>query len=1494
MATGKILLLGQPKDGKVLIFYYENEWNLFQEIKLDGFSYKFDIDSEEKTLVVTNKNERTTNIYENISYDLRTMSKNMLQISNNVSTTDYVTKYYESVAYGYKNIIIDQKDLNPNPPAVPATLYTTIPYYIPSDGNMIMSIYESIQNNRYLYHIYGNDISGSQIESQMKLLIYSQSGETRLKSITSDRNGGTILMVRENGLGQLYKKVNLNFKDEIYAFIRMDNSDLRDIWTTLEYNPQANGSRVPIDKIRFNKRGNILFVEQGPNIVVLHYQQEFLIRQKLVGHPELGTDPSDNNIPKPTTDFANNRYVYFLNYYYLMSKPFVSYILNEKLLMIDDKDTLYTWKDDRIKVYGEDNLYRTSISTIPFQNLDFDNIKFFPEERLFTYKDETNIYFYYYDKINNSFTNTNVQIPICERYHIIDNHVIQYSNKNLKIDLYTIDVIQNINQIDLSLNTIYTDTIVIDPSYNLIHFSMDYLNQINILFREQSNTRYYNYVPTSRDVTKYKHMITFREQKIDVDVQYKHEEFYNNVIKVLPKNYTYTPQSNNIGENENQFKIYCPQKFTYDKETLNNELHTFTLNLNKNVYFSNDIVASKYFDMNQHKTLLSVLQHMEQVNDNRSTSLYRITEKRYVGIVATMKGGTNLVRHKYRLVNRKGETTLIHSPTYAEGVDDKITSRGVKFYQVTSDVYSQEALPDIPNTVDGIYLGNEIPIEDDLTIRYEVDSTFVDSLNYDIYYPENIEVYLMTELLINIVTEESVQNSSFIVRNDMEYGKFTNISSDGNMIVVGSEMETVSNVLPRLKRELQGKKSFNIIWEQSFDQNGGYDWEWSNSFEINWDVAYKTIDDGLEKFIDLTELNRFQKIEDYANQLKSYYGVDMIKLNYSHYYALRAWNVGGLGGTNGFFYINSAMVIKSGEYSRWDNDTLTSPSYYDSTDVPIQYGGTSFAEGSIDSASYILLSNGSRPSHVSGTVDFVSGLASYVSNIKISYVAKLNIEFTEEYLQRFFYNTIRYGCLFYYYREKGRWRHLNTLYFKNNRGMVPLRPSLSLVDEFQPDHIEIVNNRYVLYAKDKISNVIKNNILNLNNLVSEYYLPLPIEIDVKYDITTDYVNKYVGWADDTDGNFSYTYRNIDNRKLSTTTDNPENIIDELINFETILDLKIRTRGWRHWIYFTYSIKLRIKDIFDYIKSTLYNAFSLKKEIFDASVIPTNNLVNFESLGNFYLYTGSKDDNPSFIYNNVPNMYKIIEGEYEEDAAPDSAYNSHRRKHTLKYTNLSCKITFSSNLSRIYGLNSDIFEFDAGSNKILFLPKFPYYNIYIPNAQRKYFGQYLSQSSNIHPNTPIIIGTVDKFEVFDYSLSLISKFSIKDKIGYLYVNQDTVYNAIPEKSLIRKYTIPPPITPDPSYNNFPIVDGSELFQDYRYVNFGNSFSVFDNNYAVIGTTEGKVIIRHLSDKTAGTAVIDSGSSNYSEFGSVLKCGKNIYVNAPELNKLYVVSGIPYYE
>jgi hypothetical protein len=471
--------------------------------------------------------------------------------------------------------------------------------------------------------------------------------------------------------------------------------------------------------------------------------------------------------------------------------------------------------------------------------------------------------------------------------------------------------------------------------------------------------------------------------------------------------------------------------------------------------------------------------------------------------------------------------------------------------------------------------------------------------------------------------------------------------------------------------------------------------------------------------------------------------------------------------------------------------------------------------------------------------------------------------------------------------QKGRWRHLNTFYFNNSSGL-PLRPSKSTIVRKFPDQIEFIGSN-LLVSSNKTAFLLQNSLYDNKDISSNSFNgDNEIKIDFNLSILTqklnleqdviDYNKELVdqGLAEDITKTKTGVFQTI--QKISVS--NTDSIIQKLNEIYHYDIIPMMDRHM-HWLYYT-NVNESIVDKFD--RSDSFNLYLL--EFFN--YIRVRYIVNLFYLIPIVPYPKYKFLNITQLSNNLIEIsldciYK--DGVYTSrtDNGKEEGYGYDAFESVTKN---KLTLSISPTLRGQLGLDGDI-VLDKDTKTKFYLNTKRLYQIL--EFRDKYFGVVIDSEKTLNQRS--LLGSIDKFQIINKDLKIVTTFSIKDKIGNTYLTNQILYNTIPEKSLIKKYTIDTNNI-DLSYNN--IIIGTQLFQDYSYSNFGNTFSIFQDKYAVIGTTEGKVIIQHLLDKNAAKAIINSGSKNYSKFGSVVRAGKYIYINAPELNKLLVLSAIPYYE
>lgn len=1603
---GTTMVIGQPKGGKVLIFYSnENIWNLFQTLSQDGYTSNFDIDGSENTLMVINKNNRTTEIYENITDDL-SMLVDVSQISVPKSvTTRYSDYYIKYMAVGFNNIIVDKIPVSSSPTPISGNLFTEIPYYITYDGNIIISIYESVINYKYVYHLYGNKIKNDNtIDSTFYFQILSQSSTGRLKSISSDRRGDVIVMLFADNSVDFYRKVNYDEQNERYVLIQPRNSNFTDVWRNIIYN-----STESIQSIKFNLRGNILFVQHGANVIVLHYGQEILFYQKLVGNPSTGTEPSFSYIPSTVISTDGLTYNYYQNYYVLFSQPVASYIYGETLIHVDKEDNLYTWNNNQLIIYKEDNLYRNKIKTITFpQTLLPSKITFNPQDKLFTYYDNTNIYIYYYDDKNYQLLDTNIKLPVGESYKIIDKNIIVYDNRNLKIYEYNFDVILNQNYLDFSYNIICTKNF---PNLSDIFMGIntDTRNNIILAFRNTNENNFYRFVPTSEKRRNFKHMITFYEQKIDIDVQYKFDEFYNNVNKILPSSYVKpnidpreenSTETSQTTENENNFHIYCPQVFTYEYErgTSDNQnvrpihlepnIRSYDLNLESPISYDNKIIVSKYFDPNQYTTLGSVLRYMNQINDNRTQPLYEIKFKRHVGIIAKMNKTNSLQPfiYKYELQDNGQYRKLIEAGTL---IDEKMSSVGNRL----SVGYSSNSLPDYPGNFNGIYLSSDDKnISDPVEIRFSIIPTIpIEQIRFDIIEPKisdtkdndrtpnctrtptSIKIYVITELIVDVITPENLFSffgKTNIVTNTEEFGNLSKISKKGNTICVNSNLETQASIPPPIPKYVVNQPIKYDIWiEQSYfenEQEFGIDSPplVQKTININWNIPIR-YDEGLDKLLNMTEFNRIQKIEDYVNQINSYYG-NILKLEYNNYYAINVGSCGGLSSRTMFWRINGRQILSTERMLNWDwyPTGLKSPTNE-------TWNDTYSPKGSVVSGnSYVMLgSRTSKPNSYIYYVDYQYGTESRANAINVSYVLNLSLTFNEEYLQRFITGPVNYTNLYFYVKENMRWRFLNTLTTRNN-DKNQLRTSKSMFQSKTPVQLILISDNFIIINNKIVLNkLITADDLNIINRTQVGIIEGQSENAGVKKVTSNTVGTVNTFNSENSVKtvFKASWKLTQPYNIKTTEGHiVYGSAEEVLYGGTVIPGVQEVNETSDTVNDSYSNTFIIDRT---TNETMKNSIQQNLKIFGnkAPGIPiTSNAYggnyNYDKLMKETLYIEGKFKVPYDVEFNL-DYYPYMKITIKNIPLPYTEKEYYTNTYTIN-TKISDDPEIRINISYkdIYQVNfqpgSLVFTFDIGgiiynltlnsAVRTLYIP-LPTPNNYLIYELKSMIDldKYSFISENTDSTQNIALGHIDKILIFDKD-NFKSNIQIKDKFGKIYIKNESIYNSIPEKGLILKYkpTSNYPgslvelkyITPNQALASYPSrfytnnnfiydrdifqlngtqfvdkkysendlipvivnslnwneIEGKQLYQEYKYENFGKTFSIFKDRYAVIGTTEGKVVLKHLNDKTASEAIINCGNVAYDKFGSVLRSGKYIYINSPQQNKMFLVENVPYYE
>jgi hypothetical protein len=1660
-------IIGLPNKGQVATFIKLNGiWSSFQTIEYNGFANQFDVDSQENSLVITNKNDHNTEIYEKISSDFSDLTQKTIEFRKDVSSNafEYLSQY---ISVGYRNILAKQIPTIPNPSYL-TYFNEDYPFYLPKDGNTLFLIYKEILQGANRFHFYGMDGSGTNIVPSKFYFWTEPVVGSGIKYITGDRRGDFIFILFENNELHLYKRVHLNNTDEIYVLLNKNVGNIC-LWLNESY-PNIE----PIYKIFSNDRASLLIVEQLNQICVLDFGQEPLVKVTL------------NELPSyPERQLGDYKLITVINRYSLLTIPTLHILpgnSNRFLIWDDDKQELFTLFENKICIYGPDNHFKmpyiqmsTSIIS-DSSSVNYLDLKIHPQANILTYSSNNYLKFYWMDKFEQKL----IPIDTLQRpwikgvekfYDIIENNHFYFANPN-QLEIYEYQIKLDISgNVDASYSLIQNKTNLNPENKTLLDVNKDIRNRIRFLYSPGLSTGKMIQFTCSGNNTSlqhFKHFYTFREQKIDLDLVFKNEDFYNNVIRIQPTNYYYTPKTTDGGKStlfENTFQVFCPQIFT-----LPSGQGSFEFQIKKNlpIYYQEQLIVSNYFDPNSYSTLLSLLRYINQINDNRSLDLFYVKKKIYIGLKANIPSTLKSeIRYKFSLILANGEKkTLIYTTPYTN--ENVWTSKGVRHGYLSgrlwTEFYNDDNLPLEPNgTNSGIFYVTEIDdLDQPIQISYEIEGVLAGQELSSVLHPEDIKLYVLTELTVNVQTEETLTRGggNREDKNSMIYGKYSSISDSGKYFIVGSEMSTLSNIIPNGTDE----REFRIWHEQEFEcekfvRTIGFGSDesiaWYNEsdtqqeFDIDYNVnilqtntSDKKYDENLLLFLDVQRLNLDtpNKVKSYIDNINTYYEKKIIDLKFENYGGIKCgqyfgtfsrviqwklqdrvvmksdplntlWYVGVIvaliayllitaGLTTPLMIIALVALIATATNGTLNGDCIEQRAPWNYKDDP-NLVFTQVDKGVFDT--YVKLEETSEPLtrlnyKIFSLKNIETAHECFADKLKVYFFYYMKIKFTEEYIQRYHYNIIKYGCMYQFVKDNERWRWSHTLTYKSNNNFKPLRSSLfSMVNSFEKKDplivddgifLDYVNSGLILVKNrilkdfnfDKINGLIQKDIEN-SILNIEFKLSWTVEWRRRAKYKSEYTYIYGPRA------FVFNKSNQFNLRDYTSMSELNNDIVETFKLSeslTFSDPSNNTVIYRplfkeNYDYYTnfqpqaqrepFSVFTDLYDpIFAYSKEYLQD-----QDMMMRTFISTNNNIieaidDFDNIlylnendwifRNFYItYMDSVDQNRNFIPAGTrieesisrADYYKIYPGNLkyiilEQNILFDKSFSFFDLKKIKNYNFKDYGRVFNEGLIES-GSKSDVMSTDTDSGQfwwanftIKIQIKDHYLKFNIPNklgkvlgnngeykidalnnysssvipiyndfvdfvvSERPIFGKYISKTKN---DKKILIGEINKFEIYQFDSSnskykIVSALKINDKIGNLTLDDNYIYNCLPEKNIIKRYSylIRNNLSFDPSYNlnlEYILNNGEIILQNYQYENYGKAFDIFQNKYYVIGTTEGKVIIQKMTDMNSNNkTVIDCGSSNLKNFGSKIKAFNHIFINHPDKKKLYIVQPIDYYE
>ena len=1412
-------LIGQPKSGKYLIFIKNSgQWSFFQEISNTGFSNQFDIDNNEKTLILSNQNDHNTEIYENVSSDFSILNNTQKSFPANVSSKDikYLSQY---ISFGYRNILA--KQIPQEQGTFTGFLYQDLPFFISQDGNIVFFIYQEINGNFKRYHFYGYPNNTDSSNNPFQLHFISDYLQSSLISITADRTADLIYLLFENNGLDIYKKVRLNQNEEYYVLVKPRKGNIADLWL----------NRTPVRRIKTNGTGSLIFFEQDEQINVLDFQQEPLIKVNLV--PILSF---------PEQQLGDYKLNTVQNIYEVLSVPDVFVIpetQSKYLYWDDEKNDLYTFHQNKIKIYSEDNHFQTPylIFDISDWNSNGSNLKIHPRSNLVSiFKTDINqILFYWMNRVQSKLIMVNgLQINITglisqNFWDVIENNNLYFvSNLSKKIIISSFEI-----NIDISGTIDGSSSIIhqIDFSENFIGVEMDVRNRIRLI--DNVNRKMKLILPLGENNKKMKYFKTFRENKIDLDFVFHNEDFYNNVIRILPSNYFTKPVTNEGTPAklfENSFKIYCPEVFNIKTDVSEQE---FQINFNRPVFYQDEIIANQYFSTQTYSNLGSVIRYINRINDNRSLDLYYLKKKRYIGLKLKFRGGTNLVRYQLDWKKNNVWNPLIISKAYLQtGITEEWTSKGERLDYMGNleGIYNGGYLPlDGLSNQNGIYKLIELDdINENISIRYLVDQSLGDpNLESSIVDPTDVQLFVVTVVEVNVQSKETFQYASFNNQNTLNYGKFASISDSGNYFIVGSEMDTHANIIPSGTSE----REFKIWSEQNFyplkysravfgtesDENGlNTLWENENpdsfDFNINYDqtiietgTTTKKYDDDLNVFLNLKNLGLTtpNKVKEYIDNLNNYYGKNIIEMNYENYLGLQCSSYYGTFGRVIEWKLNDRLVMKTEPLNGGGVliavflgiVLLIVLSAYVLLPLGIALMATAIAfaveqktifapvvlntlkniedsslilykplESSLLGGNYILMDVSQNRLNkfnykIYSKKNILTAHEVFADDNVVSYILMMKVKFSEEYIQRYHYNVIRFSAMYQFENYNERWKRTQTKLLNYNKNFKLLRTPFQTIFKNQIDPVIIGDNNIFNYDQGRLISFQNNKENLMNNFFVTDNSNNLLTIEFKFSWTIKWETSKGVAVPTLENLFNLTYYRMPFKKVKAFLNLNVNIqksiiidirqdksiiLDKIwnefktIDIQTSYDTNFYTESFQKF-HIDIVSQLFVRDKSDpYMIKLLIDSKYLNSD--GRKYKPFGDNKPIDLIGNMILFDFSLNNNEK-KYKNYSAGYEVAKDQvvnwsYFEEYLPDLLNIILKQNINIEHY---FKIGLPSRLKSLY--NNEEFKSDIISNKALFFPIT--FSDETKFGKRDIFGKYCLKNQN-----QIAVGQISKFEIYD--------------------------------------------------------------------------------------------------------------------------------------------------
>lgn len=1090
---GDQIILTEPYKSRCFRYFYEtlsDDW-LKQKLQTDGFSNNFMVDQSENTIIITNANERTLDIYENIPKQLSFLSSNKDSIIHRMFNYFNVTKYWLNET-GNRFHFTFTTDL-----VLPSTI-TNYLVTIPCSNN------DEFSNSQNNFFIQG---------------IRSEFVDTNQK--------GDIIYTKNS----IYKKFpNYNDANDLNFFIC--NGDLPNTQSTI---------------IKLNGNGNIIYSKYNNLNYIYKYDDEMkfsLLNTKdsftKYYKSSISTLSTFNLLDRignlPVGILFGSQYYAELNAYMLTNSPKIILLNNlsssSSFIRFDDNNSIYFMDasfNKILKLNEKENyqyVHEISIPTLSSYNsadFQFDsNIYSFKE----TINSQPRIFYLSSNNLMEEYlTNLNeLNITSTTKLKFYEKNLFVYSDTSSVIQHYDIEVIDGLvgsepqEKLTKRLKFTKINDIILGENCREI-----YITQRRDLV-VVSVERLYSFPNLNLGEKQLVHFKRFYETKMDYDLNVINKQYYYNVNRMLGSkflsNYNEKYKENNTYVVD-QFECFFTQEFTKD-QSLNGE---YIINHNRPLFFRDDKI-NKYINSAKYKTYDQLMNYIETQN-NRS-KIYEVTTTNYLrGEAFILNGLPDIGRFFLIALGFLALFILIFGP-FALGFGPllatvvlaafmikewtrfgEIKSSGAfvasvydqsgnyldqsRFFKYKNDEPCSLVIPaDTPNDTrlggDGWRFRKSVGNNPDfyydpITKKYVKSSPYTellttekinkinvveepDLLNDDVnQYPiikdfysplsfRSSKMYFVKRIQIKVLKRLNYPEANFIDKSNAIYGKKMDMTPDGEHIVINSDINTLTNTqLKNNTANFYRTNLFTLTEAESFEDT-------PNGFHANGKTSIRNytinvnsirtlsglVSDGvpLSDFPNLDgNFNNLNDVITAVNQVNT--TENIIDVEYETYYATELNFKGGMGWVNwAEVYVNNSLRITTEATGVRDvnlnysgintgqmpkTKILSTPSTSLSKTFPSTINVMYVPRFTLG---YIL---GDYPNVLDRIPLATILLSGYTLKVEVTLV--LRLKFTETFVKKYYQKLLKFSSFYFYDKKNLDWVQSKSIIFNLSKEHTP-------------------------------------------------------------------------------------------------------------------------------------------------------------------------------------------------------------------------------------------------------------------------------------------------------------------------------------------------------------------------------------------------------------------------------------------------------------------------